>query len=102
MNRFRIRVGSSFANSGGTVHLVEQYTNHPNFRWITMDNNISIIRTAVTIVYIPNAVQPAPLVGPNFLIRDDAPVRVSGWGRHHVSISVHGILKFFKSLDRWK
>ncbi|XP_026319404.1 trypsin, alkaline C-like, partial [Hyposmocoma kahamanoa] len=78
-NRFRIRVGSSFANSGGVVHYVYQYSNHPDFRWIDMDNNISIIRTATIIDFVINAVQPATLADSNYIIGDNIPVLVSGW-----------------------
>lgn len=51
-----------------------------------MDNNISIVRTATTIVFVENEVQPAILSGYNYPIQDNLPVLVSGWNNLNVRI----------------
>ena len=41
------RAGSSFWNSGGTIHPVAQIAQHPLYDWWTIDFDISVVRVSV-------------------------------------------------------
>ncbi|KAJ8736129.1 hypothetical protein PYW08_006785 [Mythimna loreyi] len=77
--RWRIRVGSSFANSGGIVHTVIAIFVHPKYNSRTIDNDVAILRTTATIVF-GHLVQPAPIAGVNYNLRDNDTVIAAGWG----------------------
>lgn len=67
----------------GTSFLVDRITNHPQFRRFTMENDISVIRTAQR-VPTTNLIRPARLPSSN--IQDNRGVTVSGWGPFNVRI----------------
>ncbi|MDK0812198.1 trypsin-like serine protease, partial [Clostridium perfringens] len=50
-NRWRIRVGSSWANSGGVVHNLNANIIHPSYNSRTMDNDIAVLRSATTFIF---------------------------------------------------
>ncbi|XP_026744926.1 trypsin, alkaline C-like [Trichoplusia ni] len=75
---FRVRVGSTYANSGGEVLPLANIINHPQYSG--NDNDITILRTAVEIKY-SDVVQPAPIAGTNYNLQDDEVVWATGWGR---------------------
>ncbi|KAJ8735779.1 hypothetical protein PYW07_007399 [Mythimna separata] len=77
--KWRVRVGSSFANSGGLVHTVIGIFVHPNYNPRTIDNDVAILRTTATIVF-GSVVQPAPIAGVNYNLRDNDTVIAAGWG----------------------
>ncbi|KOB66887.1 Trypsin, partial [Operophtera brumata] len=79
-SRWRVRVGSTNANSGGVVHNLASVINHPSYNSRTMDNDISIMRTATVINYVNNAVQPASIAGANYNLGDNQVVWAAGWG----------------------
>ncbi|CAH0695420.1 unnamed protein product [Spodoptera exigua] len=76
---WRVRVGSSFANSGGIVHTVSAIFVHPNFNQRIIDNDVAILRTTNFIEY-GNAVQPASIAGSFYNLPDNAVVWAAGWG----------------------
>ncbi|XP_026320371.1 trypsin CFT-1-like [Hyposmocoma kahamanoa] len=78
---WRSRVGSSFASSGGTVHLSSQIINHPQYNPRNEDNDVSILRVSTNIQYIPNTVAPASIAGANYNLADNQVVWAIGWGR---------------------
>ncbi|CAK1540240.1 unnamed protein product [Leptosia nina] len=80
VNRWRIRVGSSYANSGGVVHNVYTIVIHNNYNSITRDNDIAIVRSSTTFTY-NNNVAYIPLAGANYNIPDNSAVWALGWGR---------------------
>ncbi|XP_075982471.1 trypsin, alkaline C-like [Anticarsia gemmatalis] len=73
---YRIRVGSTYANSGGTTYNVNSLLIHPDYR---EGHDVALMRIAGFIVY-SNVVQPAPIAGPNYPLRDDEEVWATGWG----------------------
>ncbi|XP_075982020.1 trypsin, alkaline C-like [Anticarsia gemmatalis] len=77
VERFRIRAGSTTSNSGGTVYILSNIFNHPDYG--NMDNDISVLRTASLIVY-SNVVQRATISGPNYPLGDNEEVWAAGWG----------------------
>lgn len=83
--RWRVRVGSSYANSRGTVHAVASLVVHTAFNYTTMDNDIAILRLSSNIIYVANAVQQAQVAGVNYNLADNQVVWAVGWGKTSVS-----------------
>ncbi|XP_075982015.1 trypsin, alkaline C-like [Anticarsia gemmatalis] len=73
---FRVRVGSTYRHSGGTVFNSDRLIIHPDYRG---DHDIALLRIAGTFVY-SNVVQPAPIAGPNYQLLGDEEVWATGWG----------------------
>nr|AFM77752.1 putative trypsin 4 [Ostrinia nubilalis] len=79
--RWRARVGSTFANSGGFVLDTQTITNHPNYNGWILDNDLSIIRTFRDIPFWNNStVQFANIAGANYQLADNQVVWATGWG----------------------
>ncbi|XP_047027287.1 trypsin, alkaline C-like [Helicoverpa zea] len=79
-NQWRFRVGSSFANSGGIVHNVQQIFNHPNYDQAAyLDLDIAILRSATAISF-NNNVRPVSIAGSNYNLPDNQVVWAAGWG----------------------
>nr|P23605.1 RecName: Full=Achelase-2; AltName: Full=Achelase II [Lonomia achelous]AAB19940.1 achelase II=fibrinolytic proteinase [Lonomia achelous=Saturnid caterpillar, Peptide, 214 aa] [Lonomia achelous] len=74
------RVGSTNANSGGTVHSLSTFIIHPSYNRWTLDNDIAIMRTASNINFINNAVRPGSIAGANYNLADNQVVWAAGWG----------------------
>ncbi|GBP49565.1 Trypsin CFT-1 [Eumeta japonica] len=74
VERWNGRVGSTYAHSGGTVHSFRLIINHPNYSSWTFDNDIGILRTQNSIVYINNAVGPAIIAGNSYNLADNQEV----------------------------
>ncbi|XP_075982474.1 transmembrane protease serine 9-like [Anticarsia gemmatalis] len=79
-SQYRVRVGSTNSNSGGTVHNINRILIHPNYQIV--DSDIALIRTASNIVY-SNSVQASRIAGSNYNLRDNEVVWVAGWGAIH-------------------
>ncbi|KAL0850910.1 hypothetical protein ABMA28_006819 [Loxostege sticticalis] len=77
---WRSRVGSTNANSGGTVLNTNRIINHPNYNTGTTDNDVAIIRTASNIPLGGN-VRAARIAGSNYNLGDNQVVWAAGWGR---------------------
>ncbi|XP_075975633.1 trypsin CFT-1-like isoform X2 [Anticarsia gemmatalis] len=78
-NRWRIRVGSTWANSGGVVHILSHIIVHPNYDSRTYDNDVSLLRSSTAISH-NNQVRPATIAGPNYNLADNQVVWATGWG----------------------
>ncbi|XP_075982016.1 trypsin, alkaline C-like [Anticarsia gemmatalis] len=74
---FRMRVGSTMANSGGIVHTVNNILIHPDYA--VVEHDLALVRVASLIVY-SNYVQPVPIAGPNYALVGDEVVWATGWG----------------------
>ncbi|XP_049692546.2 trypsin, alkaline C isoform X2 [Helicoverpa armigera] len=79
-NQWRFRVGSTFANSGGIVHNVQQIINHPNYNHAIFDNDFAILRS-VTVISFNNNVRAVSIAGANYNLPDNQAVWTAGWGR---------------------
>ncbi|XP_031768972.2 transmembrane protease serine 9-like [Galleria mellonella] len=79
VSRWRIRVGSSYANSGGIIHGVSNIVLHQKYNIVTQDNDIAILHTVYNIVY-NNFVKAASILGPNFNLGYNEEVWAAGWG----------------------
>ncbi|KAJ8736116.1 hypothetical protein PYW08_006772 [Mythimna loreyi] len=82
-SRWRIRVGSTHAHSGGVVHNVNQIINHPQYNGNTYDNDIAVLRSASTFTFNVR-VRAAPIAGSNYNLADNQPVWATGWGLMNV------------------
>nr|P23604.1 RecName: Full=Achelase-1; AltName: Full=Achelase I [Lonomia achelous]AAB19941.1 achelase I=fibrinolytic proteinase [Lonomia achelous=Saturnid caterpillar, Peptide, 213 aa] [Lonomia achelous] len=79
VSSWRFRVGSTNANSGGTVFTLSTIINHPSYNRWTLDNDISIMRAASNIG-TSASVQPAGIAGSNYNLGDNQVVWATGWG----------------------
>ncbi|CAH0405205.1 unnamed protein product [Chilo suppressalis] len=77
--RWRSRVGSTNANSGGVVINSASIINHPNYNRVTFDNDIAIIRLA-SIIHFTMAIQPGSFAGAAYHLGDNQVVWAAGWG----------------------
>ncbi|PZC73450.1 trypsin, alkaline C-like [Helicoverpa zea] len=77
--RWRIRVGSTWANSGGVVHNVNLNIVHPSYNSNTLNNDIALLRSATTFSF-NNNVQAAPIAGSNYNLAANQFVWAAGWG----------------------
>ncbi|KAJ8736120.1 hypothetical protein PYW08_006776 [Mythimna loreyi] len=79
VSRWRIRVGSTWANSGGVVHNVNANIVHPSYNRLTLNNDISILRTNTAFTF-NNNVRAIAIPGSNYNLADNQPVWAAGWG----------------------
>ncbi|KAL0901256.1 hypothetical protein ABMA27_006548 [Loxostege sticticalis] len=76
----RIRFGSSYRTSGGTVVTVNRIINHPNYnRPARFDNDVSIIWINGNIPQTATS-RHARIAGPNYWPADNQVVWAAGWG----------------------
>nr|AFM73833.1 SP2 [Spodoptera litura] len=62
INRWRIRVGSTFAHSGGVMHAASNVIIHPNFDDRTLDSDICVVHSASAFTF-NNNVRAASIAG---------------------------------------
>ncbi|CAH0695441.1 unnamed protein product [Spodoptera exigua] len=79
VSRWRIRLGSTWANSGGAVHNVAQNIVHGSYNSRTLDNDIAILRSASTFTF-NNNVRAASVAGSNYFPADNSAAWAAGWG----------------------
>ncbi|KAG6457878.1 trypsin, alkaline B-like [Manduca sexta] len=79
VNRWRIRSGSTFSNSGGVIHTLSTYIIHNNFNKWNRDNDVAIMRTNFNFVF-NQFTQAGSIAGSNFLVPIQDPVYTAGWG----------------------
>ncbi|XP_013133128.1 PREDICTED: trypsin, alkaline C-like [Papilio polytes] len=78
-NMWRIRVGSTNANSGGNVHNTNRIIMHPNYNSRTQDNDIALLRASSTWGF-NNNVRAGSIAGSNYNLADNQVVWAIGWG----------------------
>ncbi|XP_013133129.1 PREDICTED: trypsin, alkaline C-like [Papilio polytes] len=78
-NTWRIRVGSTYANSGGVVHNINTIILHPNYNPTIEDNDICILRASSNFAF-NNNVQAGRIAGSNYNLADNQVVWAIGWG----------------------
>ncbi|XP_075978434.1 trypsin CFT-1-like [Anticarsia gemmatalis] len=80
ISRWRVRVGSTYANSGGTVYSTSSILVHMDYNSRSKDNDIAILQVSSPIIY-NDVVQPCQIAGPLFNVPDDSIVQAVGWGK---------------------
>ncbi|KPI95066.1 PREDICTED: trypsin, alkaline C-like [Papilio xuthus] len=78
-NQWRIRVGSTNANSGGVVHNINRIIMHPNYNSRNLDNDIAILRSSSNFAF-NNNVRAGSIAGSNYNLADNQAVWAIGWG----------------------
>lgn len=81
---WRIRVGSDFANSGGTVYITFRILNHPDFNPFYYEADVSLLQSSSTFIF-SDRVGAAAIAGPNYNVGDNQPLLAVGWGKSSVS-----------------
>ncbi|KAJ8709264.1 hypothetical protein PYW07_009090 [Mythimna separata] len=80
---WRARVGSSNANSGGTVYIINRITAHESFSPSTLVNDIAVLRTNLPISFQSNLIAAASIAGTGYTYTDNENVWAVGWGVTH-------------------
>ncbi|CAH2102632.1 unnamed protein product [Euphydryas editha] len=88
---WRLRVGSSSANSGGTVYNVNRLITHPNYQ-VFFENNVGIFRVSSSIRF-GNNVQAGRFAGASYTVSDNQAVWTYGWGATSVNGPVSNQLR---------
>ncbi|XP_013133130.1 PREDICTED: trypsin, alkaline C-like [Papilio polytes] len=76
---WRIRVGSTNANSGGVVHNTNSIIRHPSYNSRTQDNDVAILRSSSNFGF-NNNVRAGRIAGSNYNLADNQVVWAIGWG----------------------
>lgn len=79
LNLWRARVGSSYANSGGTIYSLRSVNIHPSFNSRTLDSDIAVLRTTTLIAYA-STVAPGSIASSSYVLADGQVVWAVGWG----------------------
>ncbi|XP_063896960.1 trypsin, alkaline B [Helicoverpa armigera] len=77
---WRARVGSTNANSGGTIYIINRITAHENFSPTTYVNDIAVLRTNLYIGLTPNLTAVANIAGGGYTYGVNQEVFAIGWG----------------------
>ncbi|XP_053621226.1 trypsin CFT-1 [Plodia interpunctella] len=78
--RWQVRLGSTNANSGGSVFTTQQLINHPQYNSpARYDNDVAILRVVGTINY-GNNIRAGSIAGANYNLGDNQVVWATGWG----------------------
>ncbi|XP_075974377.1 trypsin, alkaline C-like isoform X2 [Anticarsia gemmatalis] len=78
VQRNRVRLGSSYANSGGTVFNLANVIIHPDYTPL-IQHDLAIVHTS-TFFSFSNVIQPGFFAGSNYILPDDTPVTAIGFG----------------------
>ncbi|XP_045456506.1 trypsin CFT-1-like [Melitaea cinxia] len=80
------RIGSSYANRGGTVHQVSQIVVHDSYNTPIRDNDVAVM-TLASSVRLSSSVALAVLPIQDSEVPDNEPVVLIGWGRTNASVA---------------
>ncbi|XP_045504430.1 trypsin, alkaline B-like [Colias croceus] len=76
----RIRAGSTYRMTGGSVHYIDLVRNHPDYGVaIVHDADISVMKLLTPVVYSPY-IQKGTIARQGFVVPDNYPVVHAGWG----------------------
>ncbi|XP_047532363.1 trypsin, alkaline A-like [Vanessa atalanta] len=78
-NQWRIRVGSTNANSGGVVFTSNRIINHPSYNRVTADYDVAVVRINGAFSF-NNNVRAGRIAGANYHLADNQVVWAIGWG----------------------
>ncbi|CAK1602336.1 unnamed protein product [Parnassius mnemosyne] len=82
-NRWRIRVGSSYANSGGTVFTTARIIIHPSFGEYSNDHDVAVMHSSRGFSF-SNSVRAASIAGSNYNVANNQALWAVGWGKPSV------------------
>ncbi|XP_014356527.2 trypsin CFT-1 [Papilio machaon] len=84
---WRIRVGSDFANSGGTVSMTFRILNYPDFNPFYYEGDLSLLQSSSAFIF-SDRIRPASIAGPNYNVGDNQPLLAIGWGKSSANATV--------------
>lgn len=90
----QVVVGARLLSSGGTHYALDRIVNHPRFNILTIENDVSVLRTVRSITWTRN-IQRIALPGS---MHGDLLAVVSGWGQIKVSVWIFSSILSF-SID---
>ncbi|XP_075984575.1 trypsin, alkaline A-like [Anticarsia gemmatalis] len=96
---WRARVGSSSSRQGGTIHMVNRITTHPDFSTTTRANDIAVIRTTTNINLLPGVAQAARIAGGAYTFDTNQRIIAIGWGA--VSSQTEGPSEELRHVQVW-
>ncbi|CAF4880545.1 unnamed protein product [Pieris macdunnoughi] len=76
---WRARVGSSYSNRLGLIHIIRRITTNPDFQQITRVHNVAVVRPTIPFTY-GETVQAAYLAGGAYSLPAAEGVQAIGWG----------------------
>ncbi|CAG9578683.1 unnamed protein product [Danaus chrysippus] len=76
----KVRLGSTYASSGGQVYEVSRLIMHPQFDTLLLIHDIAVIRLQNSVV-MSNQIQAARIAGPQYILPDNTRLDVIGWGQ---------------------
>ncbi|CAG4988558.1 unnamed protein product [Colias eurytheme] len=80
LESMRIRAGSTYRMTGGSVHYIDLVRNHPDYGVaIGHDADISVMKLLTPVVYSPY-IQKGTIARQGFVVPDNYPVVHAGWG----------------------
>ncbi|CAK1545769.1 unnamed protein product [Leptosia nina] len=89
----RIRAGTTYRMSGGSIHNVDFERNHPDYRRASRyDADINVVKLSTPLVY-SNYIKQGTIVSMGFQLPDNTPVVHAGWGDTAWGGSASRILK---------
>lgn len=83
----QVVVGARLLSSGGTHYALDRIVNHPRFNILTIENDVSVLRTVRSITWTRN-IQRIALPESGLPIHGDLLAIVSGWGQTKVSAGI--------------
>ncbi|CAG9578682.1 unnamed protein product [Danaus chrysippus] len=75
----RVRLGSTYASSGGQVQEVSRIIMHPQYNSRLLVHDVAVIRLQNSVV-MSNQIQVARIAGPQYTLPDNTRLDVIGWG----------------------
>ncbi|XP_050349070.1 trypsin, alkaline A-like [Nymphalis io] len=78
--QWRLRVGSTNANSGGIVHTTNRIIIHPNYHRPTADSDVAVVRINGVFDFNNNNVRNGRFASSNYNLGDNQAVWAIGWG----------------------
>ncbi|CAH0695427.1 unnamed protein product [Spodoptera exigua] len=79
---YQIRLGSTWALSGGVVYRINGIINHPLYIPGTRYHDIGILRSASNINF-NECIRPAPIAGTKYVVPDNDYLWAAGWGAQY-------------------
>ncbi|XP_068626908.1 trypsin CFT-1-like [Battus philenor] len=81
---WRIRVGSSYANSGGNVHVTARIIIHPEINPFQFENDVAVLHSATPFIF-SDSIRAGAIAGVNYVLGNNQPLLAIGWGRNSVN-----------------
>ncbi|CAK1545507.1 unnamed protein product [Leptosia nina] len=89
---WRARIGSTFSNRLGLIHMIKRITTHPGYLQTTRVNDVAVLRATIDFTY-GNTVQASYLAGGAYSLPGGTALQAIGWGSTSATGSVSAELR---------